>query len=314
MKFKREEVNVNTVFYNQLKELLPTAEIFYEEPMSKHTTFRIGGAADVFIKISEEEQLKTLIPYLTEKHIPYYVIGKGSNLLVGDKGFRGVVLQLADTFETVKVNLNVITACAGASMAMIAKAAQQNGLTGLEFAAGIPGSVGGGVIMNAGAYGGEMKDVISKVRFLCRDGSVKEYTGEEMCFGYRTSALKNKPEYIVLEIEMLLQPGDKEEILKKMQELAVCRREKQPLEYPSAGSTFKRPEGYFAGKLIGDAGLGGYAVGDACVSEKHNGFVINRGKASAQDVQTLIEIIQCKVYEQFGVELEREVIYLGDFM
>ena len=314
MKFKREEVNVNTVFYNQLKELLPTAEIFYEEPMSKHTTFRIGGAADVFIKISEEEQLKTLIPYLTEKHIPYYVIGKGSNLLVGDKGFRGVVLQLADTFETVKVNLNVITACAGASMAMIAKAAQQNGLTGLEFAAGIPGSVGDGVIMNAGAYGGEMKDVISKVRFLCRDGSVKEYTGEEMCFGYRTSALKNKPEYIVLEIEMLLQPGDKEEILKKMQELAVCRREKQPLEYPSAGSTFKRPEGYFAGKLIGDAGLGGYAVGDACVSEKHNGFVINRGKASAQDVQTLIEIIQCKVYEQFGVELEREVIYLGDFM
>ena len=314
MKFKREEVNVNTVFYNQLKELLPTAEIFYEEPMSKHTTFRIGGAADVFIKISEEEQLKTLIPYLTEKHIPYYVIGKGSNLLVGDKGFRGVVLQLADTFETVKVNLNVITACAGASMAMIAKAAQQNGLTGLEFAAGIPGSVGGGVIMNAGAYGGEMKDVISKVRFLCRDGSVKEYTGEEMCFGYRTSALKNKPEYMVLEREMLLQPGDKEEILKKMQELAVCRREKQPLEYPSAGSTFKRPEGYFAGKLIGDAGLGGYAVGDACVSEKHNGFVINRGKASAQDVQTLIEIIQCKVYEQFGVELEREVIYLGDFM
>lgn len=304
---------MNTVFYNQLKELLPTAEIFYEEPMSKHTTFRIGGAADVFIKISEEEQLIKLVPYLAERGIPYYVIGKGSNLLVGDKGFRGVVLQLADTFETVKVNHNVVTACAGASMAMIAKAAQQNGLTGLEFAAGIPGSVGGGVIMNAGAYGGEMKDVVSKVRFLCRDGSVKEYTGEEMAFGYRTSALKNKPEYIVLETEMILQPGEKEEILAKMQELAVCRREKQPLEYPSAGSTFKRPEGYFAGKLIGDAGLGGYAIGDACVSEKHNGFVINKGKASAKDVQAVIETVQQKVYEQFGVELEREVIYLGDF-
>lgn len=304
---------MNTAFYEQLKELLPTAEILYREPMSKHTTFRIGGAADVFIKISDENQLTTLVPMLAEREIPYYVIGKGSNLLVGDKGFRGVVLQLDETFETVKVNQNVITAYAGASMAKIAKAAQQNGLTGLEFAAGIPGTVGGGVIMNAGAYGGEMKDIVSKVRFLCKDGSIREYTGEEMCFGYRVSALKNKPEYIVLEVEMLLEPGNGEEILAKMQDLAKRRKEKQPLEYPSAGSTFKRPEGFFAGKLIGDAGLSGYAVGDAIVSEKHNGFVINKGKATAKEVQTLIEIIQCKVYEQFGVELEREVIYLGDF-
>ena len=304
---------MKTEVYKQLSELLPLAEILYDEPMSKHTTFRVGGAADVFVRIASEEQLKVLIPELVKGEIPYYVIGKGSNLLVGDKGFRGVVIQLDEAFENIKVNNNVVTACAGASMAKIAKTALQNSLTGFEFAAGIPGCVGGGVIMNAGAYGGEMKDVVSKVRVLCKDGNIKEYTNEEMCFGYRFSALKNKPEYIVLEVEIILEPGNEEEILAKMQDLAKRRKDKQPLEYPSAGSTFKRPEGYFAGKLIGDAGLSGYSVGDAEVSEKHNGFVINRGNATAADVRTLIETIQCKVYEQFGVNLEREVIYLGEF-
>ena len=304
---------MNTEFYNTLSELLPLAEILYDEPMSKHTTFRVGGAADVFVRIASEEQLKVLIPELVKSEIPYYVIGKGSNLLVGDKGFRGVVIQLDEAFEKIKVNNNIVTACAGASMAKIAKTALQNSLTGFEFAAGIPGCVGGGVIMNAGAYGGEMKDVVSKVRVLCKDGNIKEYTNEAMSFGYRFSALKNKPEYIVLEVEIILEPGNEEEILAKMQDLAKRRKDKQPLEYPSAGSTFKRPEGYFAGKLIGDAGLGGYSVGDAEVSEKHNGFVINRGNATAADVRTLIETIQCKVYEQFGVNLEREVIYLGEF-
>lgn len=304
---------MKTEVYKQLSELLPSAEILYNEPMSKHTTFRVGGAADVFIRIVSEEQLKVLIPELVKSEIPYYVIGKGSNLLVGDKGFRGVVIQLDEAFESIKVNNNAVTACAGASMAKIAKTALQNSLTGFEFAAGIPGCVGGGVIMNAGAYDGEMKDVVSKVRVLCKDGNIKEYTNEEMCFGYRVSALKNKPEYIVLEVEMILEPGNEEEILAKMQDLAKRRKDKQPLEYPSAGSTFKRPEGYFAGKLIGDAGLSGYSVGGAEVSEKHNGFVINRGNATAADVRTLIETIQCKVYEQFGVNLEREVIYLGEF-
>ncbi len=304
---------MKTEVYKQLSELLPSAEILYNEPMSKHTTFRVGGAADVFIRIVSEEQLKVLIPELVKREIPYYVIGKGSNLLVGDKGFRGVVIQLDEAFESIKVNNNAVTACAGASMAKIAKTALQNSLTGFEFAAGIPGCVGGGVIMNAGAYDGEMKDVVSKVRVLCKDGNIKEYTNEEMCFGYRVSALKNKPEYIVLEVEMILEPGNEEEILAKMQDLAKRRKDKQPLEYPSAGSTFKRPEGYFAGKLIGDAGLSGYSVGGAEVSEKHNGFVINRGNATAADVRTLIETIQCKVYEQFGVNLEREVIYLGEF-
>ncbi|MBO5081911.1 MAG: UDP-N-acetylmuramate dehydrogenase [Lachnospiraceae bacterium] len=304
---------MKTEVYKQLSELLPLAEILYDEPMSKHTTFRVGGAADVFVRIASEEQLKVLIPELVKSEIPYYVIGKGSNLLVGDKGFRGVVIQLDEAFEKIKVNNNIVTACAGASMAKIAKTALQNSLTGFEFAAGIPGCVGGGVIMNAGAYGGEMKDVVSKVRVLCKDGNIKEYTNEAMSFGYRFSALKNKPEYIVLEVEIILEPGNEEEILAKMQDLAKRRKDKQPLEYPSAGSTFKRPEGYFAGKLIGDAGLSGYSVGDAEVSEKHNGFVINRGNATAADVRTLIETIQCKVYEQFGVNLEREVIYLGEF-
>ncbi len=304
---------MNTVFYDEIAKLLPTAELLYQEPMSKHTTFRVGGVADLFIKISDESQLKVLIPELLQREIPYYVIGRGSNLLVADSGFRGVVIQLGEVFENVQVNKTTVTAGAGASMAKIAKAALQNNLAGFEFAAGIPGSIGGGVIMNAGAYGGELKDVVSKVRFLCSDGSVREYTDEEMCFGYRVSALKNKPEYIVLDVEMELCPGKNEEILSKMQELATRRKDKQPLEYASAGSTFKRPEGYFAGKLIGDAGLSGFAVGGAEVSTKHNGFVINKGDATAADVKAVIDTVREKVYKEFQVMLEPEVIFLGDF-
>ncbi len=297
----------------EIIKLLPTAEIVCNEPMSRHTTFRIGGAADIFIKITSPEQLQLLIPKLVETETPYYVIGKGSNLLVSDTGFRGAVIQLDEAFGEVKVNNNVIIARAGASMAKVAKAALNNNLTGFEFAAGIPGTVGGGVIMNAGAYGGEMKDVVTKVRFMKQDGVIEEYTGEEMRFAYRNSILKNKPECIVLEVEITLQPGNGEEILATMQDLAGRRKDKQPLEYPSAGSTFKRPEGYFAGKLIGDAGLSGYSVGGAQVSEKHNGFVINTGNATAQDVKKLIEDIQAEVLKQFGVQLEPEVLLLGEF-
>lgn len=310
---QQEEVSVNTDFYKRLKELLPSVEIAYGEPMSRHTTFRIGGAADVFVKITTEEQLAVLIPQLVENGVPYYLIGKGSNLLVSDSGFRGVVIRLGDDFEGVKVKGCSITAGAGASMAQIAKAAHANNLTGFEFAAGIPGSIGGGVIMNAGAYDGELKDVVKKVRCMDCTGAVKEYTGDEMQFGYRTSALKGKPEYIVLDVEMELQSGDGEAILCRMQELAKRRKEKQPLEYPSAGSTFKRPKGYFTGKLIGDAGLSGYAVGGARVSEKHNGFVINADNATAADVKKLIGEISQKVYDEFQVALEPEVIFLGDF-
>ena len=304
---------MSTVFYEEMVKLLPTADIIYQEPMSKHTTFRIGGAADVFIKISEVKQLQVLIPELVKREIPYYVIGKGSNLLVGDGGFRGVVIQLDETFDEIKVNKDVLTAGAGAGMAKIANVAKQHSLAGFEFAAGIPGSIGGGVIMNAGAYGGELKDVVTGVRVLCRDGNIKEYSNEEMCFGYRISALKNKPEYIVLEVDIQLQPGNVEEISAKMQDLAGRRKEKQPLEFPSAGSTFKRPEGYFAGKLIGDAGLSGFRIGGAEVSAKHNGFVINTGNATASDVKAVIETVQDKVYQEFQVMLEPEVIFLGEF-
>lgn len=304
---------MSTVFYEEMVKLLPTADIIYQEPMSKHTTFRIGGAADVFIRISEVKQLQVLIPELVKREIPYYVIGKGSNLLVGDGGFRGVVIQLDETFDEIKVNKDVLTAGAGAGMAKIANVAKQHSLAGFEFAAGIPGSIGGGVIMNAGAYGGELKDVVTGVRVLCRDGNIKEYSNEEMCFGYRISALKNKPEYIVLEVELRLKKGNDEEISAKMQELAGRRKEKQPLEFPSAGSTFKRPEGYFAGKLIGDAGLSGFRIGGAEVSAKHNGFVINTGNATASDVKAVIETVQDKVYQEFHVMLEPEVIFLGDF-
>lgn len=304
---------MSTVFYEEMVKLLPTADIIYQEPMSKHTTFRIGGAADVFIRISEVKQLQILIPELVKREIPYYVIGKGSNLLVGDGGFRGVVIQLDETFDEIKVNKDVLTAGAGAGMAKIANVAKQHSLAGFEFAAGIPGSIGGGVIMNAGAYGGELKDVVIGVRVLCRDGNIKEYSNEEMCFGYRISALKNKPEYIVLEVEIRLKKGNDKEISAKMQELAGRRKEKQPLEFPSAGSTFKRPEGYFAGKLIGDAGLSGFRIGGAEVSAKHNGFVINTGNATASDVKAVIETVQDKVYQEFQVMLEPEVIFLGDF-
>lgn len=299
--------------FDEISKLIPAAEIMCDEPMSRHTTFRIGGAADIFIKISRPEQLQLLIPKLAEKKIPFYVIGKGSNLLVSDAGFRGVVIQLEEAFDEIQVNSNTITARAGASMAKVAKVALQNKLTGFEFAAGIPGTIGGGVIMNAGAYGGEMKDIVTKVRFLQVDGTMAEYTGEEMQFAYRNSILKNKPECIVTEVEMTLQPGDENEILTTMQDLAKRRKDKQPLEYPSAGSTFKRPEGHFAGKLIGDAGYGGYCVGGARVSEKHNGFVINTGNATAADVKTLIDEVQQGVLKQFGVMLEPEVIFLGDF-
>ncbi len=301
------------MWYDKIKALLPDAEILNNESMSRHTTFRVGGAADFFIKVSDVKQLQVLIPFLAEKKIPYYVIGKGSNLLVGDKGFRGVIIQMDETMGDIAVKDTHIRVDAGTSMAKLAKTAWQNGLTGLEFAAGIPGSVGGGIIMNAGAYGGEMKDIVAEVTFLKKDGSIEKLQKEELEFSYRNSIFKRNPDWIVLSAEMVLKQGNKEDILAKMQDLAGRRKEKQPLEYASAGSTFKRPDGYFAGKLIQDAGLSGYHVGDAEVSTKHNGFIINKGNATAQEVRKVIEDVQAKVKEVHGVTLEREVIYLGEF-
>ena len=281
-----------------------------DEYMKDHTTFRIGGTADIFVTIKDPKEAADVVRLLLARSVPFTVIGNGSNLLVSDKGYRGCIICMGA--DGITVSGTKITAGAGTLLSKVARAAYDNSLTGLEFASGIPGSLGGAVVMNAGAYGGEMKDVIRKVTML--DTVTNETVtvdSADMKFGYRTSIVKEHP-YIVLEAEMELMNGDKEAIRARTDELAVARRSKQPLEYPSAGSTFKRPEGYFAGKLIEDAGLKGFAVGDAMVSDKHSGFVINRGNASAEDVINLIRTVRSTVFEKFGVMLEPEVVMLGE--
>lgn len=293
-----------------LERFLPAENISLKEPMKKHTTFRIGGEADLFLRMENPHQLKEVQNYLQKLGMPYYILGNGSNLLVSDEGYRGVILEIADKMNTIRVEGNSIIAQAGALMSKIAHVAYEHGLTGFEFAAGIPGTIGGGVVMNAGAYGGELKNVVTTVEVLDQNGEFLSLDNQTMEFGYRTSILKKHP-FIVTEVRMELQEGCKDEIKATMDDLAAKRREKQPLEYPSAGSTFKRPEGHFAGKLIMDAGLRGYQVGGAQVSEKHCGFVINKGEATAADVKQLVADVQQEVKKQFDVELEPEVIFLG---
>lgn len=286
--------------------------VYFEEPMKKHTTFRIGGAADYYLCPHTPEEIREIIQVCREEQIPWFVIGNGSNLLVSDSGYRGAVIQIYRNFSRVVCEETVIRAQAGALLSQIAAQAQKSSLTGFEFAAGIPGTLGGAVTMNAGAYGGEMKDVLKSATVLTGDGQIRRLSAEELKLGYRTSIIKSG-EYTVLEAEIGLERGDEEKIRSRMEELREQRKTKQPLEYPSAGSTFKRPEGYFAGKLIMDAGLRGFCVGGAQVSEKHCGFVINTGDATAADVVGLIREIQRCVEEQFGVKLEPEVRFLGEF-
>ncbi len=292
-----------------LEHFLPAENIYINEPMSKHTTFRIGGEADCYLQIEDVEQLKKVQRYLQQLEIPYLVLGNGSNLLMGDQGYRGVIIEIANKMSDVRVMGSLIVAQAGAPMSKIARVAWENGLTGFEFASGIPGTIGGGVVMNAGAYGGELKQVVTLVKVVDKEGNLLELDNETMEFGYRTSAIKHQP-FTVAEVHIQLTPGVQEEIKARMDELNQRRRDKQPLEYPSAGSTFKRPEGYFAGELIMKAGLRGYQIGGAQVSEKHCGFVINVGGATAQDVKNLIAYVQSTVKEQFGVDLEPEVIII----
>ena len=303
---------ISSFIYEFISACVPGEDILLNEPMSRHTTFKVGGEAGCLVRISETGQIARIVPHLKEVGIPYFIIGNGSNLLVGDKGYPGVILQIGSRMNKLAVEGTRIRAQAGVSMIQAARCAQENGLAGLEFASGIPGTLGGGTVMNAGAYGGELKQVIKKVTVMDEQGEILEICGEDMEFGYRTSIIKNRP-FIVLEILMDLNPGNKEEIRSKMEDLAKKRREKQPLEFASAGSTFKRPEGYFAGKLIMDAGLRGFAVGGARVSEKHCGFVVNTGTASAADIVEVIREVQRQVKDKFGVTLEREVIFLGDF-
>lgn len=277
------------------------------ELLSNHTTFRIGGAAKYFAVPKNEEEIMEAVDFAIVKDLPYYILGKGSNVLFADEGYPGVIIEIGAGMEKVERTGDTgIRAQAGVSLSALAAFAAREGLSGLEFAGGIPGTLGGAVTMNAGAYGGEMKDVIVSAKVMDEEGAVQELSCEELQLGYRTSIVQKK-QFVVLEAEFLLKPGTTEEIQNTMKELNAKRREKQPLEYPSAGSTFKRPEGYFAGKLIEDAGLRGYCVGDAQVSEKHCGFVVNRGKATCAEVLQLIGDVQKTVKEQFGVQLEPEV-------
>ena len=285
--------------------------VIFDEPMKKHTTFRIGGNADAFIIPESIEEVLLSIDLCEKNNIPYYILGNGSNVLVGDKGFRGAVIKIFKNLSKVEVSGSSIKAEGGALLSAVSKKALENGLQGLEFASGIPGTLGGGVCMNAGAYGGEMKDVIYKVTVL-KDGRVFEISNNQAEFSYRNSRML-KEKMVVLGAEMVLKKGNKDEISAKMMEFNRLRSEKQPLDFPSAGSTFKRPEGYFAGKLIMDSGLRGYTVGGAAVSEKHCGFVINKGGATAKDVLTLIDNVKKIVYDKFNVMLEPEIRIIGEF-
>jgi len=295
-----------------LKGFIPAEDIHLEEPMKNHTTFRVGGPADCLVTLENEEQLKKIQHYLYLVGVPFVVLGNGSNVLVSDDGYRGVVLQIGSKMSDIRVEGNRIIAQAGALLSKVAHVAQEHGLTGMEFASGIPGTVGGGVVMNAGAYGGEMRQVVTKVNVVNQSGEIMELDNSTMEFGYRYSTIKNQP-FVVTEVTFSLKQGACDEIKATMDELAQKRREKQPLEFPSAGSTFKRPDGYFAGELIMNAGLRGFRVGGAQVSEKHCGFDINIGSATAMDIMDVIREVQDRVKDKFGVTLEPEVVFLGKF-
>nr|WP_317361657.1 UDP-N-acetylmuramate dehydrogenase [uncultured Blautia sp.] len=301
----------NNKIENKFCTCLGSDNVKLQEPMSKHTTFRIGGPADFYLCPHSTKEVQQTVQICKEENLPYFILGNGSNLLVSDKGYRGAIIQLWKNFSDISVKDCCITAKAGALLSKVAAEALEEGLTGMEFASGIPGTIGGAVFMNAGAYGGEMKDIIKEVKVLDDQGEVRVLSNEEMKLGYRTSIVKEKG-YTVLSAVLQLKKGDVSVIRETMEDLKNRRTSKQPLDMPSAGSTFKRPEGYFAGKLIMDSGLRGFSVGGAQVSEKHCGFVVNKGGATAEDVTALIREVQRRVKETFGVELETEVRFLGE--
>ena len=293
-----------------LEERLAPDSVCTDELMSRHTTFRIGGPASVFVTPKSEKDLVTAIEICRSQGAPYFILGNGSNLLVSDQGYDGVVVHIGSDLRDISVEGTEITAKTGAMLSQVAHAALAHGLTGMEFAAGIPGSLGGACIMNAGAYGGEMSQILVGVRALDDKGQIVELAADQLELGYRHSIMMEK-QYVVLGARIHLEKGNPEKIQAQMDDLKEKRIAKQPLEYPSAGSTFKRPEGAFAGKLIMDAGLRGFRIGDAMVSEKHCGFVVNAGKATAEDVCGVISHVQQVVMEKYGKELEPEIRFLG---
>lgn len=303
---------------NQYKEYMDLFNIVYEksqikvdEPMKDHINFNVGGPADILLIPNSADQIKKTICVCKKNNIPFYVIGNGSNILVKDGGVRGVIIKLTEMNKITLVSNNEIKAECGALLKDVSEKAEQESLTGFEFACGIPGSVGGAVFMNAGAYNGEISFVIKEVTALDDKGNIITINKDDLELGYRTSIIMKKG-YVVLDATFELKKGDKDKITARIQELTTRREEKQPLEYPSAGSTFKRPEGYFAGKLIQDSGLKGYTVGGACVSEKHAGFVINKNNATASDVLNVIKHVQEEVKSKFNVDLYPEVRIIGE--
>ncbi|MDE4541212.1 UDP-N-acetylmuramate dehydrogenase [Thermoanaerobacterium sp. R66] len=293
-----------------LRKVVSDENIYINEPMSRHTSFRIGGPADVLIIPQSVDELIKVMGLIKAENIPYFILGNGTNIIVSDKGIRGVVIKLT-AIRKISVDGEIIVSEAGALLSVIANTALDNELTGFEFASGIPGTLGGAITMNAGAYGPEIKDVVEKVEVIDKDGSIYEVKNGNMRFGYRSSLIQSD-NLIAIRAWIHLKKGNYKDIKAKMDELNGLRKVKQPLEYPSAGSVFKRPEGFYAGKLIQDAGLQGYAIGGAQVSEKHCGFIINRGNATADDVLNLIAHIKKTVKDKFGVDLETEVKIIGE--
>ena len=303
-------MDISVIF--DLRNILSPDRVLRDVLLKDHTTFKTGGPAGAFVLVENSDELARVVAFFKDREIPFFVLGNGSNLLVSDSGFDGAVIKLSGSFNELSVSGNVITAGAGVLLSKVCLLAEESGLSGLEFAYGIPGTLGGAMVMNAGAYDGEMAYVVSEVTVLDGEGTVRTLSCEDMHFGYRDSIIKHSP-MIVLSAKMTLEPGDRAEIHDKMADFLQRRKSKQPLEFPSAGSTFKRPVGYFAGKLIEDAGLKGKRIGGACVSEKHAGFIVNTGGATASDINMLMETVEEEVYQRFGVKLEPEVIKIGKF-
>ncbi|OON97896.1 MAG: UDP-N-acetylenolpyruvoylglucosamine reductase [Candidatus Epulonipiscium fishelsonii] len=294
-----------------LKNFLQEEQIKVDEPISKHTTFKIGGKASLWLTPQNFEQISDIIKLCNNMNVDYYIFGNGSNILAKDEGYDGVIIQIFNNLNKINLEGNTITAQAGILLSKVAKLAELNSLCGFEFAYGIPGTVGGAVVMNAGAYDGEIKNVIKSTKVMDRQGNILVLLKDDLELGYRTSIILKK-NYIVLEVTLELQSGNKDEIIAKMRDFTKKRKDKQPLEYPSAGSTFKRPEGHFAGKLIMDSGLSGFSIGGAQVSTKHCGFVINTGGATYKDIMDLVNYIQTSIKDKYEVNLELEVKIIGE--
>lgn len=300
-----------TEYFELVASCVPDGQIFLHEPMSRHTTFKIGGPADCLVLPTCPEQAAAVLKLAAQQELPLTVIGKGSNLLVRDKGIRGLVLKIGEPMATLRCEGQMIIAGAGAMLAEVAKFAAECGLSGMEFAVGIPGSIGGAVFMNAGAYDGDMSKVVERVTAVCTDGSSCDYLAAEILFGYRHSVFQDN-HCVICEVRLKLSPGDRQQIEARMVELTERRESRQPIEWPSAGSTFRRPPGFFVGTLVEQSGCKGICCGDAKVSDKHAGFIINAGKASAAEVQELIRTIQEQVEAKTGVKLWPEVVILGE--